>query len=254
MTADEAKALMAGPLGEEMAKYPLRFCKAAFFGEPPSRATPMAVSNGSATLIDVGYGPFALTCAHVLEGYRRERENSPNCFFQIGNCRLDPIAQLVTLDPNLDVATIRLTADQSNEIIRNSNGIGESFYSQVPWPPRRVVAGDFVAFGGFPGDLRRLVSVDDISFGTYSSGAAQVTISRDDYFVCQFERAEWVRHFSEPEPATIRGLSGGPAFVLRHSAAGLMSYEFSGVIYEFSEDYELLYVRPASAIQFGVLR
>jgi hypothetical protein len=237
-----------------MAKYPLRFCKAAFFGEPPSRANPMAVSNGTATLINVGHGPFAITCAHVIEAYRVELENSPRCFFQIGNCRLDPFAQLTALDPQLDFATIKLTAAQAQETIHNSNGIGERFYVQEAWPPGRVVVGDFVAFGGFPGDLRELVSIAGISFGSYSSGAARVTRSHDNYFVCQFERDEWVEHFNEPEPATIGGLSGGPAFVLRHSDAGVISYEFSGVIYEFSEDYELLYVRASGAIPFDALR
>jgi hypothetical protein len=98
------------------------------------------------------------------------------------------------------------------------------------------------------------VSIDEINVGSYSSGAARVTSSHDDYFVCQFERDEWVEHFNEPESATIAGLSGGPAFVLRHSAAGVMSYEFSGAIYEFSEDYELLYVRASGAIPLDALR
>ena len=215
---------MEGPLGREMAKYPLRFCKAAFFGVPPSRLMPMAVSNGTATLIDVGRGPIAITCAHVLEGYREMLENSPNCFFQIGYCRLDPFAQLVSISTDLDCATLKLTEDQANEITRNSNGIGEMFYMEVVWPLGRVRAGDFVAFGGFPGDYREHVSADTISFGSYSSGATLVTSAHDDYFVCQFEREQWVTHFSEEEPAKIRGLSGGPVFVLRHSPAGLMSY------------------------------
>lgn len=73
----------------------------------------------------------------------------------------------------------------------------------------------------------------------------QVTTSRDNYIVCQFDRDNLVRWGYEPEPTTIRGLSGGPAFAVRHTDVDLVWYEFIGIVYEFSEQYELLYIRLA---------
>ena len=60
----------------------------------------------------------------------------------------------------------------------------------------------------------------------------------------QFEREFWVKHGHEAEPETIRGMSGGPVFAITHNEeSGIMTYEFIGHIYQFSEDFELLYVR-----------
>jgi hypothetical protein len=109
-----------------------------------------------------------------------------------------------------------------------------------------------VTFAGFPGDLRRLESLDAFNFGTYSSGAARVTDRHSDYLVCQFEREHWVRSSDtgEPEPNSLGGMSGGPAFVLRHSSAGIMSYEFCGIIYKMHEASESLFIREVGAIAF----
>jgi hypothetical protein len=47
------------------------------------------------------------------------------------------------------------------------------------------------------------------------------------------------------------GMSGGPAFVLRHGPAGLISYEFCGIIYKMHEASESLFIRDVRAIEFG---
>jgi hypothetical protein len=52
-TPEEAKKLVAGPLGRQMEMFPLRFCKPVYFGVPPSREHPVAVNNGTASLLDL---------------------------------------------------------------------------------------------------------------------------------------------------------------------------------------------------------
>ena len=71
-TPEEAKKLVAGPLGRQMGMFPLRFCKPAFFGVPPSREHPVVVNNGTASLLDLRGDLLAVTCHHVIEGYRRK--------------------------------------------------------------------------------------------------------------------------------------------------------------------------------------
>ena len=249
-TLEDIKALVAGDLGVEMEKYPLKCATAAYFGARPQPGKPAAVSSGSASLLRLNGQPFALTCFHVLEGYRQRLAEDRRTIFQLGDCELDPLAQLKVEDKKLDYALIGLSEDQTSEVVNADGPFGGTFFVKPSqWPPGPVTVGDFVAFGGFPGELREAVSFDELSFGSYSSGATKVTATGDGYLVCQFERDHWVKHGHEPEPNTIRGMSGGPAFAIRKSTeTGIMTYEFVGHIYEFSETYELLYVRLASVI------
>jgi len=227
----------------------LKFVAPALFGPRPQPGMPVAVNSGSASLVRRNGQLFALTCFHVLEGYRQRLAEGP-CIFQLGDCELDPLAQLKAEDKGLDYALIALTDDQGKEIATPGGPFdGTCFCDIGAWPPGEVKEGEFVAFGGFPGELRQAASFDQLSFGSYSSGGSRVTSSRETHLVCHFERDRWVKHGHEPEPQTIRGLSGGPVFAIRHSnEAGIMTYEFIGHIYEFSENFELLYIRLARVL------
>lgn len=247
-TPDDAKKLVASSAGIEFEKYPLKFAIPAYFGARPQPGAPATVSSGSASLLRLKGQAFALTCWHVLEGYRQQLAEG-QCIFMLGNCQLDPLAQLKAEDEDMDYALIGITEGQIEEIAKPKGSFDGTFFCDLAqWPPSEVKEGDFVAFGGFPGELRQAVSFDKLSFGSYSSGGSRVTSARDDYLVCQFEREHWISHRFEPEPSTIRGMSGGPAFAIRHSDAGIMTYDFVGHITEFHEDFELLYVRLARAL------
>ena len=246
---EEARAMVAGDLGVEMSKYPLRFACAAYFGVPPAEGEALAVNNGTATLLRLKDKPVVLTCSHVLQGYRDRTALNPMCVFQVGDCAFDPVAQLAKEDVALDFAVIEVTEEQAAAIASTAGDLERSFLEPKPWPPASVKPGEFIAFGGYPGELRRATSFTELSFGSFSSGASMVDTVRDDYLVTKFERDFWVQHEIEPEPDFIGGLSGGPAFVLRHSAAaGIMTYEFIGHVYEFSKNYELLYIRLATSL------
>lgn len=248
MTPDKAQALVAGDLGQEMAKFPLRFCKPIYFGSPPSRQHPARINNGTVALLKTGEKFFGLTCEHVIREYCQRRNEGEDFFLRISNLHLDdPLSKLVKMDRVLDYAVFELSEEQAGEITGDSNGIGEAFYEAIPRPPALVEVGDFVAFGGFPGNLRKLASFDELDFGSYSSGACQVTDKHSDYFVCEFERKYWIRHFSESEPETLGGLSGGPAFAIRY-ASGISSYEFVGWVYQIHPETETLMMRHASVI------
>lgn len=249
-TFEEAKTMVEGQLGVEMEKYPLKFAIPAHFGARPTPGTPITVNSGSASLVRLHGQPFALTCSHVLDGYRKCLDVDAKTIFQLGNCKLDPLAQLKVEDKKLDYALLALTSEQAKELEKPHGPFGGTFFVEPSqWPHSAVAAGDFVAFGGFPGELRHAKAYDELSFGSYSSGGAEVTAVGEDYFVCQFDRDRWVKHGNEPEPTTIRGMSGGPVFAIRHSDAGILTHEFVGHIFEFSECWELLYIRLACVVQ-----
>lgn len=250
LTSEEANSMVEGKLGMELERYPLKFATAAYFGARTEAGTPATVNSGSASLLRLSGHTFALTCSHVLEGYRQRLAEDGKVIFQLGNCELDPLAQLKAEDKKLDFALLGLTEDQARELVSHEGPFDGTFFVEPSqWPPAAVAVGEFVAFGGFPGELRKVNSFDEISFGSYSCGGAEVTAVGDDYLVCQFDRDRWVKHGHEPEPSTIRGLSGGPVFAIRHGYAGIITHEFIGHVYEFSETWELLYVRLSRAIK-----
>jgi hypothetical protein len=245
----EAKAVLAGPDGIELAKYALRFAVPAFFGPPPQRDKPFTVNSGTAALVYLNGQSLAVTCHHVLEAYRARRASGEPCLFQLSNCALDPLAQLAGESAELDLAVIGLSPTQTAELRAGKHEFGKHFVEPPAWPPAPVAEGDFVAFGGFPGSLRQVLSFNELNFGSYSSGGAQVTSSSEHHFVCQFDRENWVKCGNEPEPEIIGGLSGCPVFAIRRThGTDIATYELVGFVYEFSENLELLYVRLARFI------
>lgn len=243
---EEAKRLAAGPLGGEMNKFPLRFAAPVFFGFLPAQDTHSKINNGTVSLITIGGRLLAITCSHVLSAFKGLLEEEPNCVFQIGNCKLDPLSQLVYEDEGLDLAVIELTKKQIEEI-PDGGEIGASMFQPIDWPSPKVKEGEFIAFGGFPGKWREEIKPGHIDFSTYSSGASGVTTCNDTCFVSQFEREYWVKSFDTrgvDHLAELGGLSGGPAFVFRE-----LHWDFVGIIFEFSTDFELLYLRYSSLIE-----
>jgi hypothetical protein len=248
MTPEEAKALMAGSLGEEMAKFPVRFATPLYFGAPPSPEYPVDVNNGTASLLKRCDDHLVVTCSHVIAEYRCKRKEVSGCLFAVGNCYFDPLAQILAEDSVIDFAILQITPEQAKEITQGSDGIGETFYELNPNSPTPVKVGDFVAYGGFPGETRQLRSLKELNFGSYSSGACRVTDVYSDYITCEFEREYWIKHFPEAEPESLGGLSGGPAFLIHYGPASLMSYEYAGLIYQMHKSTESLYIRQAHAV------
>jgi hypothetical protein len=238
----EAKRLAAGPLGEKISKFPLLFSKAAFLGERPAKHKSTQVSNGTVSLVDLGNGPIALTCFHVLKGYREMLEKYGEALFQIGNVELDPLSQIIDENEQLDLATIRLTSAQA-KAINNEGEIGSCFFQPVSWPSPPIKEGEFVAFGGFPGRWRERKAFDELVFPSFSSGGCMVSSAAEDRFACQFEREYWIKSFDIDKREDLHdlgGMSGGPAFIDR----GLY-WDFAGVIYEFSSGFDIMFLRPA---------
>ncbi|TET99699.1 MAG: hypothetical protein E3J23_04250 [Candidatus Stahlbacteria bacterium] len=242
---EKAKKMTAGPLGKEMTKFPMRFAAPVFFGESPAVSKKSKISNGTASLINFGNGNLAITCYHVLSPFKEQIESRQDSIFQIGNLKFNPLDQIIAESEELDIVTISLTPEQAKEISAGGE-IGSLFFMPPFWPPNSVNEKDFVAFGGFPGRWRQHLSSNEIMFDTYSSGACGVASVTDEYIVCQFEREYWVVTLdlhNKEELYDISGLSGGPVFIKRS-----LHWEFIGIIYQFSQEFELMYIRPSKFI------
>jgi hypothetical protein len=242
----KAKELAAGPLGEKMGKFPLLFAKAAFFGERPSRERRVEITNGTVTLADLGRGPIAITCQHVIAGFRRMREEVERVIFQLGFVDFDPIEQLIDEDERLDLATIRLTEEQA-KAVTSEGEIGSCIFKPASWPPPLPKKDEFVSFGGFPGTLRSVSSFDELEFGSWSSGASEISSVSDFQFVSAFKREYWVKSFGEKHHMDLNalgGMSGGPAFIKRK-----LYWDLVGIVSQYHENYDTVVFSSLRSVQ-----
>jgi hypothetical protein len=241
---ERGRELAAGPLGQELTRYSLRFAQPILIANRPAPGVEARLNNGTATLVDLGSGPMAVTCSHVLEGYRNRKHDDASVEFQIGNLKIDPLAHLIDENPALDVATISLVGrNLTNMSVRD--GVPE-FHVPVRWPPAPVAQGDLVTIAGYPGVWRQPPVGRSLEYDTMSVGGTEVSSASEDRFICQFERDYWIQSFgfAGRDLRQLGGMSGGPVFVLRH-----LHWEFAGIIYQSSEEFDLLYIRPATLIE-----
>lgn len=246
LLVEKAKRVAAGHLGQQMAKFPLRFAKAAVFGRRPFRDSLPDVRNGTVALIDFGRGPIAITCSHVLEGYREWLKKDGEAMFQIGNLEINPLENIIDEDEKLDLATIKLDQAGLQKIVGREE-IGSSSFRPVSWPPKDVKEGEYILFGGYPGLWKSHFSGTEIVFDSFSSGASAVTSVGPDYMICQFEREYWTYGFNLRNPEDLHdlgGLSGSPVFILRD-----LHFEFVGIVYQFSQKFDLMYIRPSKFVR-----
>ena len=243
--ADEAKKKAAGPLGREMSKFPLLFAKPAFFGQRPSPKRETKIINGTITLINLGKGNLGITCQHVIEFYRKYREDHEEVAFNIGNVELDPIAQLVDENAKTDLAVIELTDKQIDEITSDGE-IGSQVFKPGNWPPGHPKKEEFVAFGGFPGVLRKKESINTFGFASWSSGATRIDSVSENRFISPFEREYWIKSFGEEDKINLKvlgGMSGGPAFICRK-----LHFEFVGIVSEYEKSYDAVIFASVQSI------
>ena len=144
--AKRAKEEAAGPLGQELSKFPLRFALTALFGKRPVRDQPVQVNHGTITLLELGSRRIGLPCSHVLDQYR-EISHDNSTFFQIGREELNPLERMIDESRELDLVSIDLNDILIEETIERL-GIVTRFFVPQRWPPNQLKEGDFVAFGG----------------------------------------------------------------------------------------------------------
>lgn len=236
-----AFALQAGidlhALEEQTTKFPMRFTKAVIIGPRPQKGVTATILNGSATLVHLPIGPVAITCQHVVAEALAPTDEAPR-IFQIGDAVIDLQSQLIDQNERLDIATVLIKPEQLASVLCGEE-IGVAMFYPAAWPPEPPSEGDFIAFGGFPGDLRTALTFEEAEFGTWSSGASRVDSCSDLQFVSKFEREHWVQSFGHPKGLNLTalgGMSGGPAFILRG-----LRWDLIGIVKEYHENYDAVF-------------
>ena len=249
---EAAKRLVQGSLGQEAAKFPIMFAAALFFARQPRRGVELELNNGTISFLDLEHRQIGITCFHVLEAYRQKRAQDPTIDCYLGLLSLELLPRIIDHDSELDIVTLDLRGLNLKHV-SNHPQISSAFFCPAVWPCAEVQEGDFVTFGGFPRLFRVPLNFRDLEFGSFSYVGCRVASVCEEHIVCQFEREYWVPPVSWVSPIKelpdagqldLGGLSGGPVFILRQ-----LHWEFVGIIYQYSIEYELLYIRPAKFIR-----
>jgi hypothetical protein len=178
-TREEAERMLRGGLAKAMRE------AAAQYSVPlawvyAEQHRPVVPANGSAFLLDCGQGPFLVTAAHVLEGFKRARAEHPDAKAVVGETIIPLCERVIASDRAHDVATLRVTPAEVADLKRY--GKVPLTGSQSQWPPPPPVIDRGVFFVGFPGDQRRLLPYRGggevrIEFGAYTALAAASSVS-----------------------------------------------------------------------------
>jgi hypothetical protein len=209
--------------------------------------------TATVTLVDLGRGPLAVTCAHVMT-YRKseampsllEMWRAGTALIRVGNTRVSP-SQLAGLDEKADLATIRLSDEQATELV-SEDGIAAQFYQPTCWPPDPAKEGESVAIGGFPAQWRqKRTETREIIMPYYGIGATPVSSASERHFACRFEREHWIwvsRNAKLADLTMLGGLSGGPVFAERRLHRALV-----GIVSNFQEGLDIMLMSHAHWIQ-----
>ena len=190
-------------------------------------------NSGTATLVDLGNGPFALTCEHVAAEFHKFREihkDRINAQLYIGGAT-GIERKIIACDEDLDIATLELHKNELTLIPYTQNLCGTKFIKQIYID--QIKENDVIVVAGFPGaptwryknDINNLFSFHPcVCF-------AEVVSVNNHHIICQSDFRIYEREFSHKltltdDPA---GMSGGPAFIM-HRVNGIHVCSFIGII------------------------
>jgi hypothetical protein len=229
--------------GERLVRFAYEHSFPITIAPPPGSATLNQFHNGTGFILKLGDRLFLVTADHVLEYYLIHRKANDGLVFQAAQFRLWPEERPIWRDNERDIALVEITAGEARRV--------GTLIVDPPtgWPPQLPVIGSYVMFSGFPAVVREHVGDAETNFNALSS-LMRVTTRGEGYFVCQFERDEWVNFGRVPVPergTSLGGMSGAPVF-----SNGALAFPLVGLISEFSADFELLYVKTLESIPFAV--
>ncbi len=192
----------------------------------------LGLRNGSAFLVDYGSGIFAVTAAHVFEGYCQTKKIARAICCQLGCVPFDPEAQLISCRDDLDIATFRISAPDAKQIDKAIVTPGPPI-----WEPLTPTEGNFAFFAGFPAQTRGMTSDGNFTTAPYFA-TAPITSVTDRQIKCLFDREKMIDFSGSGLPPLgydIGGVSGGPLLMptlIRQGVVEGIVWRLAGVIVE----------------------
>jgi hypothetical protein len=191
---------------------------------------PSPSSNGTMSLLQIGANKYGITCNHVIQHYETVKNNNKKVRFQIGKIDVNPLDLVINRDFQNDLAILNLNRIDEN-YLQVFNGLQINFFKPIHWPPNDLDDNNLLFLGGYPGKMRLSKGNGKTILKSFTYGPFGIHRIDDNKIVCQFRRENWDSFFGclELIPADLGGISGGPVFVLRKSASGLLYIELIGI-------------------------
>lgn len=237
----EARALLHGPAGMELWKAAANYVVPIFWALV-EKSDSRILHNGTGFFLRVDGPTLLVTAAHVIRKFEADRTlHGVAVKAQLMNVGFDPLKHLVDIDDSIDIATINVPNDLPDRV-------GKWTYQRQAssWPPPPPMQGRGLFFTGFPGIYRTESASDTVEFGLYGAILTATAVS-EQRIISQLDR-DHIETLSglEPPPmnAPLGGMSGSPGWTLTQ-----VGWRLAGVLYQYSQDYELFYFRAADRIR-----
>jgi hypothetical protein len=202
-------------------------------GTHPSQVT----NNGTASFIDTGSRKLIVTCSHVVDEFRKKKNEDPNLWIGIGFAgaanKVIHLPEQSLIDSGgrrVDLATFPAPA---TGIIEE---LGKDYFRCLGWPPARPNENDLMAITGYPGELRE---VGDQALKVRLNGLAITIDSVSDRVITSVDvdQTRLVVKIDQSlgTPKSLGGMSGSAAYKIANGAEprliGFLSEagEFGGV-------------------------
>jgi len=239
--------------GDELLRLVRNYIAFVIIAPPPNQSESRIYGNATCSFIDTGSRRFGITNRHVVEGFRKLREENPNMNFQIGSYVFDIENRIIDECNRPDL----LTFEVSEEFMSR---IGKTFCLCRTWPPLRANDDETIVFAGFPGQFREQISQDSARFGI-AAMLELVTSSSENQFVIFLDRDNWIRRFGTREISELKNLGGmsGTAVFRRGKNNCIIPLEPIGIIYEGGAEWDLQFavhidfVRPNGTINCSIV-
>ena len=141
ITVDQAKALLAGDLGDVYRDILKASCVPIYWFRNAA-----ILHNGTLTLVRTPNRVLGITAAHVVRAYENDNETAP-VQLQLMNALVHNL-EVIALSDRLDLATIAIDAGLLGEL-------GNDVTPLNTWPPRAPQEGRGIMLAGYPRNERR---------------------------------------------------------------------------------------------------
>jgi hypothetical protein len=174
LTADEAKAIMSGGLGDYELERVAGYCAPLYWAVRGSSRS-VSSHNGTAFFLNVGEGLFAVTACHVIDGWMASRASEDAGPLRLGgdgqSVAVDFDRDGIAMDREIDIATFRISES-------DVKALGKEVLTgnQKSWPPVPPEERRGIYYAGYPGIGTRHPTPREAVYFRGMSGGLMLTV------------------------------------------------------------------------------
>lgn len=210
-----------------VAQWAVLYTAPIFFVDPKTAENPKVHANASCFFVNTGERMFAVTCKHVIEGFRELKKEKSDAEFLLGSIPLDIEIRLIAEGDKRDIATMQI----ENEDLHT---LGKRCCDCTSWPPPDAKNNETVVFAGYPQIYRGEPRTGEIRIESVPI-IETVHDSSPRHFSIGLSGEDWVKLIGYRELSELTkfaGFSGGPVFRLKDTE--IVVLEPIGVIYQYN--------------------